>query len=83
MDKYFINQCKLDLLNRLEKMILPFYKLLNKDIKESAKDIKDEIQILASSIKQPHFSNINSLYFLAQVIPILFSFLLLIFQHQI
>lgn len=58
MDKYFKNQCKLALLNRLEKMILPFDKLLNKDIKESVKDIKDEIQILASSIKQPHFSKL-------------------------
>ena len=58
VDKYFINQCELALLNRLEKMILPFDKLLDNDIKESSKDIIDEI-IIQSTINNYNHEDIN------------------------
>ena len=57
-DKFFINNCDLALLNRLEKMILSFSKLLDKNIKLLANNLIDEIQI-ESSINNYKDDDIN------------------------
>ena len=57
-DKYFLNKCDLALLNRLEKMILSFDKLLDKEIITLSKDLIDEIQI-ENTVKNYSNDDIN------------------------
>ena len=63
VDKKFVDKCDLAFLNRLEKMILSFDKLLDNDLKKISQNLIDEIK-LRTSIKQ--FKNIN--YFLRDLL---------------
>ena len=45
VDKNFVNKCDLAFLNRLEKMVLSFEKLLANDLKNISKNIIDEIKL--------------------------------------
>jgi len=56
VDRKFVNKCDLAFLNRLEKMILSFDKLLDNDLKKISQNLIDDIK-LRPTIKK--YKNIN------------------------